>query len=211
VTPQVFRAHCQFLAEHYEVLTLAGAYRALTDRRVRHRPLAAITFDDGYRDNATWAAPALAETGLRATFFVIAGLVNTNAAPWYDRMARAWTRLLLGGCDSWTESVVLKRHLKPDGMNLGMRTPGAVVAMAKQLGPAERSDVLAELERFAGPDEPRADDLIMGSQQLAALARAGHEIGAHGLSHAILTQLDDEDLASETAVARQELSKLAGM
>ena len=36
----------------------------------------AITFDDGYSDNRTWAAPVLSHFGLPATFFVAAGLVK---------------------------------------------------------------------------------------------------------------------------------------
>jgi peptidoglycan/xylan/chitin deacetylase (PgdA/CDA1 family) len=42
------------------------------------RPLVAVTFDDGYLDNFTNAAPILMRHGIPAAFFVSTGIVDTN-------------------------------------------------------------------------------------------------------------------------------------
>ena len=65
VTPGAFREQMAWLAENHKVVTLAEA--------VQGREGVAITFDDGYRDNLTEAAPVLSELGLPATVFVVAG------------------------------------------------------------------------------------------------------------------------------------------
>jgi len=90
VTPETLRAHCRILAERYTVAPLGTALAAWQRGEVSDRPLVAITFDDGYRDNMRYATPILRAHGLRATFYVIAGLVDTDEQPWYDIVGAAF-------------------------------------------------------------------------------------------------------------------------
>jgi peptidoglycan/xylan/chitin deacetylase (PgdA/CDA1 family) len=63
----------------YECISLAELCHRLSEgRRLRRRSIT-ITFDDGYRDNFTEAAPLLKEADLTATFFVSTGFID------YDR------------------------------------------------------------------------------------------------------------------------------
>ncbi len=75
VTPDAFRAQMEWLAEHVEVCPLAEAVEGARG--------VAITFDDGYRDNLTAAAPILADLGLSASVFVVAGRAGMRLA--HDR------------------------------------------------------------------------------------------------------------------------------
>ena len=52
----------------------------------------AITFDDGYRDNLTHAAPILARHGLPATIFLATGFIGTAEVPWFDRLAQRFKK-----------------------------------------------------------------------------------------------------------------------
>lgn len=65
VAPADFKEQMQWLAGHHEVIDVAQAAQG--------RPGVAITFDDGYADNLTVAAPTLQSLGLSATVFVVAG------------------------------------------------------------------------------------------------------------------------------------------
>ena len=51
---------------------------------------------------------------------------------------------------------------------------------------------------------------MLSSTQVAALADAGMEVGAHGHSHAFLEDLDDDALATELRDSRARLSALIG-
>jgi peptidoglycan/xylan/chitin deacetylase (PgdA/CDA1 family) len=51
------------------------------------RGLVAVTFDDGYRGVLRHALPVLAEFGVPATIFVIAGALDRHEPFWWDRLA----------------------------------------------------------------------------------------------------------------------------
>jgi peptidoglycan/xylan/chitin deacetylase (PgdA/CDA1 family) len=214
VTPEAFRAHCRLLRERFEVLPLSEAMNVRECRPATGRPLAAITFDDGYRDNYEHAAPILTHLGMRATFFVIAGLVDSKEAPWYDRMARALGRLR--SADQAAAPVTAA--VGPGSPGQPSRNGRAVgpdsceaISLAKQLGPDERKKLLDQHTAMADLSERDSDeDLIMTRQQLTALAGTGHEIGSHSLTHEILPLLDDDGLRRETVESRRLLEEYLG-
>ena len=56
----------------------------------------AITFDDGYADNAKLAGPILEGLGMPATFFITAGVVGSGREFWWDRLANLLLSSSLG-------------------------------------------------------------------------------------------------------------------
>ncbi|MCH7909806.1 MAG: polysaccharide deacetylase family protein, partial [Candidatus Hydrogenedentes bacterium] len=188
VTPETFKAHCAVLSRHYEVLALNDAVAAMNASRTATKPLAAITFDDGYRDNLEYAAPILDDAGLKATFFIVAGLVGEDRSPWYDEMIRAASALherqRLGAMLASTPLVGTGGHAL---------APKDVLEQAKTLPPEKRAALLETLRREAGDTEtPDPLDVIMDWDDLRQLAASGHEIGSHTLTHELLPLLDDE-------------------
>jgi peptidoglycan/xylan/chitin deacetylase (PgdA/CDA1 family) len=70
-----FREQMQYLRTHYRVMPLADAVSTIGAAGARER-LVAITFDDGYLDNAITAAPILRSLDLPATFFVSTDMIG---------------------------------------------------------------------------------------------------------------------------------------
>jgi glycosyltransferase involved in cell wall biosynthesis/peptidoglycan/xylan/chitin deacetylase (PgdA/CDA1 family) len=77
VSTAAFRQQMQFLKDHYNVVSLSEAVRRLRCAGTSER-LLAITFDDGYADNARVAAPILKSLGLPACFFVSTDLIGST-------------------------------------------------------------------------------------------------------------------------------------
>ncbi|HXH05236.1 MAG TPA: polysaccharide deacetylase family protein [Vicinamibacterales bacterium] len=69
-----FRDQMEYLKAHHEIVPLAEGVRRL--RLPNRRRLVAVTFDDGYLDNATVAAPILQELGIPAAFFVATDMIG---------------------------------------------------------------------------------------------------------------------------------------
>ena len=196
-----FRAQVRWLADRREVLPLSQALEVARAGGARARPLCALTFDDGHHDAAV-AAEILEESGLRGTFFVTTGFVGSRRLLWFDAAAR----LVAALPDSARRSLVLQAcgapapSLPPAGAG-----PAAWVALLKRVGARRRAAVLAALESAAGGAPEAGDDRSLDVAQLLSLRRGGHEIGSHSVSHEILTDLDDNELAREVQDAQQTL------
>ena len=82
VTPEFLDAVLsQVIEAGYDLLSLDDVPDRIAAGKAE-RPFACFTLDDGYRDNAIYAAPILARHGLRASFYVVADLIGTAQPPW---------------------------------------------------------------------------------------------------------------------------------
>src|SRR5262249_23039354 len=79
VTPDHFGAQLKWLAQRgYRGVSLREYLHQAVEQPDRAKRLVALTFDDGYLDNLTYAWPILEKFGFGATIFVIAERVGTD-------------------------------------------------------------------------------------------------------------------------------------
>lgn len=83
VDPENFHLQLEFLKKNYEVVSLADLVSALRQRQLKKKMLA-ITFDDGFADNYTHAAPLLEWHRLPATFFFATDTLKKPRYYWWD-------------------------------------------------------------------------------------------------------------------------------
>jgi peptidoglycan/xylan/chitin deacetylase (PgdA/CDA1 family) len=81
-----FTRQLDWLQANFDIVTLAEAQRRIRSRFC-DRPTIAITFDDGYSDNADYAIPELARRNLPATYFVSTEFVQTGKPFPHDQAA----------------------------------------------------------------------------------------------------------------------------
>lgn len=198
-----FEAQMRWVRDWFRVMPLAAAVEALGADRLPARALA-ITFDDGYADNEELAGPILAGLGLTATFFVATGFL-AGGCMWNDRVIEA-----VRGCRD--DALDLTR------IGLG-RLPivspadrrGAIeilLGRIKHLAPAERSAAVDAVVEAAGAGTP--PPLMMRAEQVRRLRALGMDIGAHTVSHPILTRLDPGAALEEIAASKESLQALLG-
>ena len=80
VSPDHFRAHLQFLKSNYTLVRFEEDWSKV------EKPAVAITFDDGYADNARETLPILEKLRVPATFFVSTGTIGTEHEFWWDEL-----------------------------------------------------------------------------------------------------------------------------
>jgi peptidoglycan/xylan/chitin deacetylase (PgdA/CDA1 family) len=168
----------------------------------RERPFAALTFDDGYRDNVEHAWPVLKRHSAPWTLFVTTDFVDGRGRLWWEELEEAIARL---------ERVVLPGDGKvldlPSRTTVEKQAAFEAVYWRLRAGPEERlRTVTTDLAAQAGVDTNQlALDLCLGWDEVQTLA---HEpdvtIGAHSMSHAILAKCD-------AATAMREITESKGL
>src|SRR5689334_20380832 len=79
VTPDNFCAQLKWLAQRgYRGVSLCEYLRQTDEQPSKVGRLVALTFDDGYLDNLTYALPLLEKFGFSATIFVVAEYIGTD-------------------------------------------------------------------------------------------------------------------------------------
>jgi peptidoglycan/xylan/chitin deacetylase (PgdA/CDA1 family) len=86
VDPRTFERQMAFLAAERRVIALSELVEAIAAGRTPPAGTVCITFDDGYRDSLTVAAPILERYRLPATLFLTTGLVERGENQWSDRL-----------------------------------------------------------------------------------------------------------------------------
>lgn len=86
ISAESFRKHCLLLKEHFQVVNFENAMISSKRETAKSRPLAVITFDDGYLDNYEQAFPILNELDLPATIFLPSNLIGTNEILAHDKL-----------------------------------------------------------------------------------------------------------------------------
>lgn len=192
------------LAAVFRVQTLGRGADRLRAGDLPARSLA-ITFDDGYADNAEVALPVLRRHRLPATFFVASGFLD-GGRMWNDSVIEA-----LRVCDrSSIELDFLGLGTLPlQGLADRRRAIEAVLPLVKYQGLSRREEILDRL-LFACGRPPLPTSLMMRSEQVRELSEAGMEIGAHTVRHPILAELPLDEAAAELREGRRQLQALTG-
>lgn len=185
----------------FQVLPLDRAVRQLRAGTLPARA-AAITFDDGYADNATNALPILKRHGMRATFFVATSFLD-GGRMWNDTLIEA---LRVCQADSLDLSEEGFGCLKLGSIADRQVAIKSMLGRVKYLDPDKRNEVVAWVQRRANVVLP--DDMMMTSSQVIELRDAGMQIGAHTLTHPILTSLSDDEALAEIKASKVALETL---
>lgn len=198
-----FSAQVGMLKSRFNVLPLLEAVRRAKDGTLPPRA-AAITFDDGYADNAEVALPILQQHGLHATFFVATGFLD-GGRMWNDSVYELVRRAPAGGLDA--TPLGLGTHPLHTIADRRQAIP-ALVGQLKYLPMAERQQQVDRLVALAGVALP--DHLMMTTAQVRMLHAAGMGIGAHTVNHPILARLPDAEARDEIAQGKLALEDMIG-
>jgi peptidoglycan/xylan/chitin deacetylase (PgdA/CDA1 family) len=200
-----FNAVCSWLREWFTVLPLVNAVERLFRRELPPRSLA-VTFDDGYADNESIAAPILARHGLTATFFVASDFLD-GGCMWNDGVIHAVRRCGLGTLDVRGLVEGVDRFDLHDAISRRVAVD-VLIKHLKYLEPSARQAAVRALAERAQVTLPT--DLMMTSTQLRALRKRGFDIGAHTASHPILAKLTAAKAQWNIETGRDRLQTILG-
>jgi peptidoglycan/xylan/chitin deacetylase (PgdA/CDA1 family) len=215
VTPQAFRGQLRLLKKRYCVVSPDEVYEWLVNGKDLPERAVLLTCDDGLRNTLTDMVPILREEGLSCLFFVLGASVGSGAQTlWYEDLY-----LLLLGAASGSYSF----ETVPVSIDLGdrQRRRAAWWNLVKRLSTYEHSkrgefidearaqfgllehelkDSEAELRRFS----------LLNRNELEQLVDFGMAVGAHTLSHPVLSLQNSEMAWEEISESRRVLQCAVG-
>jgi peptidoglycan/xylan/chitin deacetylase (PgdA/CDA1 family) len=183
-----------FFKRHYNVVSLeqvAAARRG--EANLPSHPML-ITFDDGWRDNADFALPALQRAGLPAVLFVVADVVNDGRAFYQEEIVSAWRRGTLTVAALARALAAIEPDV-PTPANEQLSSLRPLITRISALSPERRDALLAPL-RSALDDGVRQ---MVDLDDLVRLQQGGVTLGLHGKTHTPMTRAADVDIELDGA------------
>src|SRR5258706_5421646 len=173
------------------------------------RPFA-ITFDDGFQNNLSTAAPVLVEESVPATFYVTTNFVDSNRMGWIDRIEFAMEmhprgRLRLPWGEREFQGDVARREVLSE-----------IRARVKRDRDIDNDALASEIQEQLGVPVTYSSDHILDLKltwdEVRILAADPQFIVAgHSHTHRILEYLDDPELAHEIDVSLTLLKNKGGI
>lgn len=210
ITPAFFDEVLTALARRgFETVTLDEAVLRIRNAAGRRgRPLAVLTFDDGYRDNRDHALPIMRKHGAPFTVFATTGFAARTARMWWKEL-----ELAVAAAPSIEMRNKGQTLRLPCGDHAEKTRAFTTLYRWLRMGPEERLlEVVADLAARHGVDgRTIVDDLCMDFDELAALAADPLcTIGAHTLSHPMLAKHDAGMVEREIAQSKAMLEGRLG-
>lgn len=219
ISSKMLEQHLDWMGRRFRFVSLDELGSHLEGGAAFKVPVAALTFDDGYRDVYEHAFPLLTRKGIPAAIFVVTDLVGTPKLHLHDTLYRGVARALSARASARRGVVDLFGDLGVPWIDIEApngdgHDPVAIARrLLDRLSLAEVRRVNDTLEAEFGRNERDAvtDLLPLTWDMLAELHRGGMTIGSHTKSHAGLTNESPQTVLEETAGSRRELERRLGL
>jgi peptidoglycan/xylan/chitin deacetylase (PgdA/CDA1 family) len=201
-----------YLSRHFQVVNSMGLLEMLDAGRWPSKPLAMVTFDDGFRDNHDVVLPILQRHGLTATVFISTAYVASGDDFWFDQLVHdiLQTRLRAlpmddaGAVCELGDTEAQRREAAARLLNVLKRLPNA-----ERVARSAQWRSLMAVQPIEGLDYTLHGP--MSWSHVRAMADAGIEIGSHTVTHPVLPRVETrEGLREELLQSRLTLEQQIG-
>jgi peptidoglycan/xylan/chitin deacetylase (PgdA/CDA1 family) len=189
-----FERQMEYLVRHFEVVHLEDAFAS--DARRSERPLACVTFDDGFGSVYELALPILERLRIPATVYLVTDLIDSRETVWFARLHQAI-------CQTWTSEVGLgasrfRLTRPPDRIRASAELQRALKPLRRPELATALEDLFAQLRFDKAKARPWDAFRILTTNEIQRMTRDDLvRFGAHTASHQILTRTTPADARHE--------------
>ncbi|MFZ1160043.1 MAG: polysaccharide deacetylase family protein [Candidatus Sulfotelmatobacter sp.] len=220
ITAEMFRRQLRLLKATHEIIAPEDLLSWCRNERELPPRAALLTCDDGYLSNLTGMLPVLRDEGLRCLFFVTgASVAEERTMLWHEELLLLFLRARAGSFRICREGVEIAGVL-------GAREDRRVlwwnaVQRLSQIDAESRGSFLQAAHDHFGVErtldfylasyaETQRHFCLMTRTEVQQLDAAGMTIGAHTLSHPVLSQMSPELAWTEITQSRAQLEAALG-
>ncbi len=199
-----FKKQLQYIVRHYKIVSLKQAIGFLRSRALLPGKMAVITFDDGTKDIFLNAFPFLKESKIPATIFLTIDPIEKHKLLWFDFIPIVIKNSRRKTLD--LQEFGMGKYLINSREEKELATE-RIVKSAKKMNKELREKLCESLQnKLSISDEElkgAADEEILTWEEIRQMRDAGIEIGAHTMSHTILTNLPLEEARLEICESKR--------
>jgi peptidoglycan/xylan/chitin deacetylase (PgdA/CDA1 family) len=209
VRPETLRRQLQFLKTHYTVVRPEDFRAWIEQGRKLPSRAVLVTCDDGLVNTLTDMLPVLQSEGVPCLFFVTgASCSDTPGMLWYEELYLLMCARPLDGLDLQLPAE------KATGPSESFQARWwSTVRRASRLDARARADWMGLVRSHCdGMTVVRSEKRwrLVNIAELRALAEAGMTIGAHTLSHPVLSLCGEEDARREIQESKSDIEQVLG-
>jgi peptidoglycan/xylan/chitin deacetylase (PgdA/CDA1 family) len=186
LAPEIFDKQIEYLKKEFKILSLEEFARTCRSSDPLPEKTAVITFDDGYKDNYTYAYPILQKYDVPATIFLTTGYIETGKLLWWDLVGyicrHSQVNTLRLDDDGLTEF-----KIKTDSDRT--KTKFRITEKLRRKSESQKWSIIqqlvnqSELPSLITPGK----NLILSWSEIQEMAKGKITFGAHTVNHPILT------------------------
>lgn len=210
VKPEAFRRQLQLLKRRYQVVK-PEAFRAFIEQGTALPPRAVlITCDDGLLNTLTDMLPVLRDEGVSCLFFATAASCSDKPGMlWYEELYHLMRIAPLNQAEL-DQLPVETADFVPEGFQ---STWWQSVRKASRLDLVARTGWIDLLRSRRGPAKAIRSERrwrLLDGAELKRLAESGMSVGAHTISHPVLSLCSDDEARHEIQTSKIELERVLG-
>jgi len=190
-----FEAQMAYLERHFDVVHLEDAFAP--GRPPSRRPVACVTFDDGFASVRELALPVLERHSIPATVYLVTDLLDSPDTVWFARLHQSICETRVREVRLGDRRYPLEGTAARVAASAGLQV--ALKALDREAFDRELEGVLTQLG-FGGADRAKPWDAfrILTSDEVRGMSRSGLvRFGAHTAGHRILTRTTRDDARRE--------------
>jgi peptidoglycan/xylan/chitin deacetylase (PgdA/CDA1 family) len=204
VTVRQFEDQIRFLLKKYKPLRVSDFYNGNNSKLNRGF---LITFDDGFRNNYSYALPILQKYGLEGVFFITTNFIGSREFLWTEQVTRLIQK---------TQKKSLEVDLGEIGRGFQLPTipdkehaSQEIRNYLKLQPPSVRNKILEEMKTQLDDVELTIDEeneeryLFMNWEEVKEMSKRGQIIGSHTHTHPMLSTLGEEESLEELRLSKE--------
>lgn len=219
---ETFAKQMDLVRRRFKVLTIEEFARRMERKIPFDNSSCLITFDDGWKDNYTYALPILKANDIPAVVFLPVNYIGERRHFWHE----ALVQLFVLAVRTVRKDPARAKRLCAVVAQTGCQEifdvqdedprPHIIAVLSnnrKGLLPSVIDAALSDLSRELGVDDGDVDgvDRFMDWDEVRAMAQAGIEFGGHGAEHRLLSHLPVEEAREDIQRSKDVIDRQVKM
>lgn len=204
----IFEKHMKFLASERNVISLDALITSINKNNPLLMGTTVITFDDGYLDNFTDAAPILKKYNLPATIYLATGYIEREENQWIDQLYTCFNER--------TKNILIipeisKNQIILDNFKSIWNAYSKIAGYLIESSYEKRTQVLTSIKEQLAPFK-NPPKLTMNWDDVRTLVNKNRNItlGSHTYNHTDISNINNKIIIYEIQISTKDIERETG-